>query len=83
MLHTFGLAYSSSLVQIITAIIFFGVGIGTSKYNRCLSSPNNSLILSSSRPPAAYKGKIAATVTFAVSVLVAWVPEGLREFGNS
>ncbi|KAA1124240.1 hypothetical protein PGTUg99_014896 [Puccinia graminis f. sp. tritici] len=40
--------------SIITAIIFFGVGIGTT-----------------------YKGKIAATVTFAVSVLVAWVPEGL------
>ncbi|EFP77177.2 hypothetical protein PGT21_010835 [Puccinia graminis f. sp. tritici] len=43
-----------SCIAIITAIIFFGVGIGTT-----------------------YKGKIAATVTFAVSVLVAWVPEGL------
>ncbi|KAI9599991.1 hypothetical protein KEM48_000108 [Puccinia striiformis f. sp. tritici PST-130] len=43
-----------SCIAIITAVIFFGVGIGTT-----------------------YKGKIAATVTFAVSVLVAWVPEGL------
>ncbi|PLW24468.1 hypothetical protein PCANC_26441, partial [Puccinia coronata f. sp. avenae] len=43
-----------SFIAIVTAIIFFGVGIGTT-----------------------YKGKIAATVTFAVSVLVAWVPEGL------
>lgn len=25
----------------------------------------------------AYKGKVAATVTFAVSILVAFVPEGL------
>lgn len=25
----------------------------------------------------AYRGKVAATVTFAVSILVAWVPEGL------
>ncbi|CAH7688077.1 hypothetical protein PPACK8108_LOCUS22980 [Phakopsora pachyrhizi] len=43
-----------SFIAITTAIIFFGVGIGTT-----------------------YKGKVAATVTFAVSVLVAWVPEGL------
>ncbi|KAF8320135.1 aminophospholipid-transporting P-type ATPase [Clavulina sp. PMI_390] len=41
-------------IAIITAIIFFIVGITT-----------------------AYKGKAASTVTFAVSVLVAWIPEGL------
>lgn len=43
-----------SAVAITTAILFFGVGIGTT-----------------------YKGKVTATVIFAVSVLVAWVPEGL------
>lgn len=43
-----------SFVAILTAIVFFIVGITTS-----------------------YKGKAAQTVTFAVSVLVAWIPEGL------
>ncbi|KZP01143.1 aminophospholipid-transporting P-type ATPase [Calocera viscosa TUFC12733] len=43
-----------SVIAIITAVIFFAIGIGS-----------------------VYKGKAAQTVTFAVSVLVAWVPEGL------
>jgi len=43
-----------SIIAILIALIFFGVGLGT-----------------------VYKGKAAATVTFAVSVLVAFVPEGL------
>jgi sodium/potassium-transporting ATPase subunit alpha len=43
-----------SCIAIITAIVFFAVGIST-----------------------VYKGHVAQTVTFAVSVLVAWVPEGL------
>ncbi|EJU00784.1 aminophospholipid-transporting P-type ATPase [Dacryopinax primogenitus] len=43
-----------SCIAIITAVIFFAIGIGS-----------------------VYKGKAAQTVTFAVSVLVAWVPEGL------
>jgi sodium/potassium-transporting ATPase subunit alpha len=43
-----------SIIAIIIALVFFGVGLGT-----------------------VYKGKAAATVTFAVSVLVAFVPEGL------
>ncbi|KAF8579449.1 aminophospholipid-transporting P-type ATPase [Ramaria rubella] len=43
-----------SIIAILIAIVFFGVGIGT-----------------------VYKGQAAATVTFAVSVLVAFVPEGL------
>lgn len=43
-----------SIIAILFAIIFFGIGIGT-----------------------VYKGQAVATVTFAVSILVAFVPEGL------
>lgn len=43
-----------SIIAIVFALVFFGVGIGT-----------------------VYKGDAGTTVTFAVSVLVAFVPEGL------
>ena len=43
-----------SFIAISTAILFFGIGIGS-----------------------VYKTNVAANVTFAIGILVAWVPEGL------